>query len=229
MSYNIELTLFTDEVNGIELTFVDCATSLTVPEVFKELRNDRYGLEVVDITPEDVIIDVGANVGMFSIYANKKFGCKIIAFEPVKESYDNFKRNLLLNHCNPDDFEIYNLAVTDKDDDTVIIGLQEWNMGGSSIFYNNPIRSQSINTTTLGKYITDTCRYLKLDCEGSEHQIVPNILDKLNTFKYVGIEYHTANNTDDPVELSELLRKNFHGEIFPEKIAGYIKIQSHFL
>lgn len=229
MSYNIELKLFTEEINGIELSFLDCAMSLTVPEVFKELRIDRYGLEEAIINPEDYIIDVGANVGMFSIYANKKFGCKIIAFEPLKESYENFKRNILLNKCDEGDFEIYNFAVTDKEGEKVTLGIQEWNLGGTSIYYKNPIRSQIAETTTLGKYIHDGCKFLKLDCEGAEHLIIPSILEKINTFEYIGIEYHGVKGMWDAVELSELIEKNYKGKLYPESIDGFINIESHFL
>lgn len=225
----MECKIYTEKLGDIELSFMDLSTSWTVPQVFKELRDNRYGLESCDLNENDVVIDVGGNVGMFSIYANKKFGCKIIAFEPVKENYDNFLRNILINRCKESDFEVYNLAVTDKDNDVVTLGIQEWNSGGSSIYYKNPIINRTVKTVNLNKFIDKKCKFLKLDCEGSEHTIIPSILDKLNYFKYIGIEYHKIEGFIDPIQLAKLLEDNFEGKLYPEKIDGYITIGSHFL
>lgn len=227
--YNMELTLHTDFINGIELCFLDCAHSFTVPMVFKELKDDIYGVENASLEPQDTVIDVGANVGMFSIYVNKKFGCKIIAFEPLKENYDNFKRNILLNRLNPDDFEIYNFAVTDKSGDFLKIGVQDWNLGGSSLYYKNSGNSQIVETITLKEFINPSCKFLKMDCEGSEHLIIPSIIDVINTFKYIGIEYHDVKNVGDALELKSYLEKKFTGQIRPEKLYNVVSIESHFI
>lgn len=223
----MELKLYTESINGIELCFLDEITSLTVPEVFIELRNDIYGVENANLTPDDTVIDVGANVGMFSIYVNKKFGCKIIAFEPLKLNYENFKRNILLNKLNPDDFEIYNVAVTDKEGDTVKLGLQEWNLGGTSIYYKNNVNYQFAETVTLKRFITPNCKFLKMDCEGSEYSIIPSIIDVINTFEYLGIEYHSVKGVGDPLILKKYIEENFKGKIFPEQIFDVVGIESH--
>lgn len=223
----MELNLHTESINGIELCFLDSILSLTVPEVFKELRNDIYGVEEANLKPDDIVIDVGANVGMFSIYVNKKFGCKIVAFEPLKVNYDNFKRNILLNELNPDDFEIHNVAVTDKDGDEVKIGMQEWNLGGSSIFYRNNVNFEVCKTVNLKKFITPECKFLKIDCEGSEYVIIPSIIDVINTFESIGIEYHSGKEVGEPGVLKKYIESNFKGRIHPKEIHDVVKINSH--
>ena len=176
------------------------------------------------------VIDVGANVGMFSIYVNKKFGCKIVAFEPVKQNYDNFMRNILLNKLNPDDFEVHNLAVTDKSGDVVKIGIQELNLGGSSMFYINHLNSETANTVDLNNYITTNCKFLKLDCEGAEYYILPSIMDKINIFDYIGIEFHYIENTEfDGYKSHDLLKKVFKGKLFPNELTRMPKISSYSL
>lgn len=224
----MELKLHTESIGEIEFCFLDSINSWTVPEVFKELRSDFYGVERANLTPDDIVVDVGANVGMFSIYVNKKFGCKIVAFEPLKINYDNFKRNILLNELNPDDFEIHNFAVTDKDGDTVKLGVQEWNTGGTSIYYKNNVNYQFVQTVNLSKYITSKCKFLKMDCEGSEYSIIPSIGDKINTFDFIGIEYHSVENVGEPFFLKKYLDENFKGKIYPEELTEVVGIQSHF-
>jgi FkbM family methyltransferase len=47
--------------------------------------------------PEDVLWDVGANVGLFSLYAAKFRGCEVVAFEPESQNYALLLENIALN------------------------------------------------------------------------------------------------------------------------------------
>lgn len=211
----IELTksTWTRNIYGIELSFEDVAQSGTVPYVFGEFESDYYGLEKIQLSPDDIVLDIGANVGMFSIYVKKKFGCKVIAFEPVPMNFEQFKKNIILNGLSLNDFELHNVAITDIENGEIKIGTPLYNTGGSSIFYHND-SMVACKTETLSKYITDKCKYLKIDVEGSEYDIVPSILDKLNTFSYIGIEYHKFTSLQNPLELHNLLKSKFKGLIF---------------
>jgi len=213
-----ELTKFiwTRTISGMELSFEDVAQSGTVPYVFGELESDYYGLEKVELSPNDTVLDVGGNVGMFSIYVKKKFGCKVIAFEPVPMNFEQFKKNMVLNGLSPDDIELHNVAITDVEGGEINIGTPLYNTGGSSMFHQTDTMS-TCKTETLGKYITNECKYLKIDCEGGEYAIIPNILEQINQFSYIGIEYHTFNNEQDPIALDTLLRNAFKGKIFDGK------------
>lgn len=204
---------WTNTVGGIELTFEDIATSNTVPFVFGELRSDYYGLEKIQLSENDIVLDIGANVGMFSIYAKKKFGCRVIAFEPVLSNFEQFQKNIILNGLSLSDIELHNTAITDVEGGEIKIGTPKDNTGGSSAFYHThdmPI----CKTETIDKYITEGCVYLKIDCEGGEYAIIPTILDKLNQFKYIGIEYHKFSAAQDPIALHKSIESVFNGEIF---------------
>ena len=204
---------WTNTVGGIELTFEDIATSNTVPFVFGELRSDYYGLEKIQLSENDIVLDIGANVGMFSIYAKKKFGCRVIAFEPVLSNFEQFQKNIILNGLSLSDIELHNTAITDVEGGEIKIGTPKDNTGGSSAFYHThdmPI----CKTETIDKYITEGCVYLKIDCEGGEYAIIPTILDKLNQFKYIGIEYHKFSAAQDPIALHKSIESVFNGKIF---------------
>jgi len=204
---------WTNIVGGIELKFEDIATSNTVPFVFGELRSDYYGLEQIQLSKDDIVLDIGANVGMFSIYVKKKFGCRVIAFEPVLSNFEQFQKNIILNGLSLSDIELHNTAITDVEGGEIRIGTPEHNTGGSSAFYHThdmPI----CKTETIDKYITEGCVYLKIDCEGGEYAIIPTILDKLNQFKYIGIEYHKFFGEQDPIALHELIESVFNGKMF---------------
>lgn len=58
-----------------------------------------FALVQVDIQPGDTVIDVGANIGLFSMYAAEKVGSsgRVIALEPIPQVHaacaDNVKRH----------------------------------------------------------------------------------------------------------------------------------------
>lgn len=62
-------------------------------EIFKDYNYDQPGL------PEaPVILDVGANIGLFSLYMKQKYpAARIVAFEPAPENYQALLRNLELH------------------------------------------------------------------------------------------------------------------------------------
>lgn len=214
----IEITksTWTKNIDGIDLTFEDVSTSNTVPYVFGELASDYYGLNSISLSKDDIVLDIGGNVGMFSIYVKKKFNCRVIAFEPVPMNYEQFKINMGLNGLALDDIELHNKAITNVEDGEIQIGTPLYNTGGSSVYFIGDNYSLC-KTETIDKYITDGCKYLKIDCEGGEYDIIPSILNKLNQFDYIGIEYHKYNNDQNPALLHRLIEENFNGQIFYNK------------
>ena len=62
---------------------------------------EEYKKENFEIQPHDIIIDVGAHIGLFTIYASQF--CtkgKIYSFEPVLENYELLLENIKLNNLN---------------------------------------------------------------------------------------------------------------------------------
>src|SRR5690348_12226910 len=52
-----------------------------------------------EVTPGDVLYDVGANVGTFSLVAAVARGASVVAFEPGYANYARLCENLALNSC----------------------------------------------------------------------------------------------------------------------------------
>jgi FkbM family methyltransferase len=53
---------------------------------------------IAGFAPNDVVVDVGANVGMYTIWAAKTRGVKVYAFEPEAQNYALLNRNIALNN-----------------------------------------------------------------------------------------------------------------------------------
>lgn len=65
------------------------------------------------IEPGDVLYDVGANIGVFSLYASITKGCKTIAFEPSADNYAELCRNIWKNGLDSRVLA-YNVALHDR-------------------------------------------------------------------------------------------------------------------
>ena len=46
----------------------------------------------------DVLWDIGANIGVYSLYAGLNPGVRVVAFEPVANTYYVLNRSIALNH-----------------------------------------------------------------------------------------------------------------------------------
>ena len=93
------------------------------PRNFERWRADTYTTKEPDtlawidafFRPGEVIYDVGANIGQYSLYAAKRLGghCKVLAFEPEALNYAKLNRNIVLNGL-AGTVVPYCLAVTDR-------------------------------------------------------------------------------------------------------------------
>jgi hypothetical protein len=96
--------------------FVDILDKRITP--FEAFSFDQYELEDSEmlyklVKNNDVIFDIGANIGWYSIHLSKKLtGANIYSFEPIPETFSKLKRNVELNKM--DNINIVNIAFSDK-------------------------------------------------------------------------------------------------------------------
>ena len=62
---------------------------------------------------DDVFFDIGANVGMYSVYACAMTGCKTYAFEPEARNNAELNKNAFINGLNAR-LKAYNIAISDE-------------------------------------------------------------------------------------------------------------------
>jgi len=199
------------KIKEFEIDILDHPDSIATYWIEKELNEGGYQLDMLDIKPTDTVIDIGTNTGIFAIYLNKKFGCRVVGFEPLKPIYENAIMNLRINGIT--NVDIHNSAVSAKDGDIIYICLDENNSGGSSAYKEGNL--VECKTESLIKYIESekNLKMLKIDCEGGEYDIIPSIIEHLNKFEYLAIEYHKYNDTQDPIALHNLIKQNFNGTL----------------
>lgn len=207
-------------VKGIDILLCDYQKS-TVPDIL-EIELNRGDYAIIDsmvFNNEDVVIDIGGNIGSFSIYLAKKFPfLKIYAFEPVFENWRNFKRNLRLN--NIQNVKAFHFAVSGKDNEFVKILSNPVFNGMSSMIEEiscntgfDMVAKETVKTISLDKILQKNeiskVKLLKIDCEGAEFEIFYNS-KMLNVIDYIVGETHSFDSKKNNREfLLNYLSKNF--------------------
>jgi FkbM family methyltransferase len=122
---------------------------------------------------QDLFLDAGANIGVFSLLASGHTGCKSVAFEPIPSTYERLKRNISLNR--------FEQSVT-----AVNIGLGSEN---KTLKFTNNLENSinrvaktedtnvvDVNVHRLDDFIKDFNGYesilLKVDVEGFETEVL---------------------------------------------------------
>lgn len=186
------------KLGGIDFKFYDFIFSGVTEYMPNEI--DDYNFDSIDFKDGDVVIDIGGNIGTVSIYLAKKYPfLKIYAFEPVKQNYENFLKNIELNNINKDIIKVFNLAIT-KDRRDVILTSPFYNSGASNIYdnYSNGIvlnNDISIKSITFDDIFSNNnilkCKLLKIDCEGAEYEILYSAnVENLKNCEYMRAEFH---------------------------------------
>jgi len=185
----------------------------TISEI---LEYDCYFLKQMDFSKFDknsVALDIGGNIGTFSMVLSAFFPGKIICIEPLLENCRFIEMNLKNNNIS--NVEVFPYAVCLSDQKLTFYKNFE-SVSGSLINYEGAAKTEVEGISVdrlLGKF--SSIDLIKLDCEGSEYDIVPEILKICKSIKYITGEIHKCGETrgvlgeaKDVDILLQLLHKN---------------------
>ncbi len=138
---------------------------------------------IATFAPDDVLVDVGANVGMYTIWAAKTRGTTVYAFEPEAQNYALLNRNILLNGLG-ERVKAYCLALSDAAGlselhlSEVMIGGSCHSLGERVDFKHDPMRpafSQGCVAARLDDLVAAGTiphpTHLKIDVDGFEPKV----------------------------------------------------------
>lgn len=199
--------------DGIRLYIQDHPMGGTAKIVCDEVVN-FYRLPEMVFQPGDVVLDVGAQVGVVSLYLATRWpGITVYAFEPMPENYALLRNNIQMNRLR--NVKALNVAVTGDGRPVRINGNVGENAGGPQIYWPD-VYSHPVDSVTLYGFIEkqqiDRVALLKLDCEGAEYEILGSgHLLLTYPIRRVRCEIHTNNALRakgwDAVALSTLIRQ----------------------
>ena len=171
---------------------------------YSEIGEGPYEYEKVQINSNDIVIDAGANIGMFSVLASH-LGATVYAFEPVKEIRE---KSLEITAKLNDKINVVPIALFNKAGYSEI-EIDGKNLGGSSIILHrqNSTR-ETIPTITLDEWAKQNniprVDFIKADIEGAERLMLQGAQWVLKTYapKLSICTYHL---TDDKEVLTKLI------------------------
>jgi FkbM family methyltransferase len=188
-----------------------------IPKCINEIFIDEdYCSHNVKIEKDDTVIDGGAYVGIFSLYAFAKGAKKVISIEPNKRKFGALLKTFQENAFNDDRWEIYNRALWFEEK---YLRFRAHSPGpmSSMVAPKNARATYEVKSMALDNYGFDkeTINFIKLDVEGSEVQALFGMRDLIakNKPKMAISLYHHPSDIivipevlkalgyDDPVEI----------------------------
>lgn len=122
------------------------------------------------LRPEDLFIDAGANIGVFTVLASGTVGARTIAFEPAPFAYQFLARNILLNNLSTL-VSARNVALGKQDGKirfTAGLGTENHVVQYHDVVESVEIRSSSLDLQLQGLEPV----VIKIDVEGFEHEVL---------------------------------------------------------
>lgn len=170
--------------------------------------------------PSSLFIDVGANIGLYSLYAARSRGVNVLAFEPESLNYALLNKNILLNQMDQK-IQAYSLAISDEITlDALHISL--FLEGCSSNNFKEtldfkrknfkPQFSQGCFSMTLDdlvqKHLIPVPQYIKIDVDGIEHRIIKGARQTLGQPELQSVLVELNTNLPEHCQIVDLMKEN---------------------
>jgi len=169
---------------------------------------DKYGLS---FDSNDVVYDLGANVGAYSMWALYNNVKQVYAFEPTPNNI-----SCLIKTFNKyPNIQIFDKAISDKNETCQFFTFPHSVCNSLCYTEGNPINIESINLEDFinqNNLLSPTI--IKCDIEGTEYKFINSLSDTFfNSIKFIIIEFHL--NSDNKIWslISKFLNLGFNTSI----------------
>jgi FkbM family methyltransferase len=165
------------------------------------------------IDKSDIVYDIGANIGVFSLYIAEKKNAKVYAFEPESLNYATLNRNIFHNNLQNNIIAL-NIAANDKEE-LAVLNLSNFIAGGSCHNFNeeldpnhkgfDPVFKQGAMGVRLDYMVNNLNlpypNHIKIDVDGNEYKVIEGMKDILASkeLKSIWIELNTKLDKDSQI------------------------------
>ncbi|MEQ8520312.1 MAG: FkbM family methyltransferase [Cytophagales bacterium] len=202
-------------IDELKIAIYNAEEIFIIKEIWLDGCYNLNGLQLKNC----VIMDVGMNVGMASLFfSTKEFVKKIYAYEPFKPTFEIAKLNIGLNKNLQNIIEFYNFGMSSKNEE-IEVEYSSDHRGRTGIWGTDLVLDQIESSKKEKLELRDFNReleriieenpnsplVLKIDCEGSEYDIFQSLNeDLLKPVKCILMEWHLKG----PDEIVEKLKSN---------------------
>ena len=168
------------------------------------------------------IIDIGANVGFFSLFALSKYpACSVYSYEPIYPNFQQLIKNKELNIS--EKINCFNKAVCGYNGKIKLNFDNTDSFTTSATIIDNVCKgngdSIEVSCLTLSEVFKENnlckCDLLKIDCEGAEYDILFNTPEEiLNKIDQMAIEIHSGRNENENIQSLKIFLLKFNFKLF---------------
>ncbi|KKR08029.1 MAG: Methyltransferase, FkbM family [Parcubacteria group bacterium GW2011_GWC2_39_14] len=194
---------------------------------FREYRSAESAIESAKLP----ILDVGAHIGLFSLYVRAlNPTVPIIALEPEVNNFKRLEKTIAENQIENIQLECLALSsksgqgnlIVSNDSQNHRLSFASENVSGQKV--------EKVKTTSLADYCKKNqikkIALIKLDIEGGEFELIESwAKDDFNLFESILLEYHNVFGNEHK-RLVEILRINGFGvQVFPsqfDRMMGFV-------
>lgn len=201
------------EVEGIKFVTVNKNTKWRASTLLTKEPNTIAWLNTIE--KDDVLVDIGANVGVYSLYAAKKRGAYVYAFEPESQNYAILSQNIFINEIK--NVKAYCLSIVDKLE-LGVLNLTEFNPGSSCHQFNTTLNYNGVQSNFVFEQgslavsldflveqgLVKQPTHIKIDVDGLEPKVVLGSLKTIQKAKSLCIEVNI--NLEEHKKMIELLK-----------------------
>lgn len=154
-----------------------------------------------------VVVDAGANSGVFSLYAARLGAKRVYSFEPLKSTYKRLVRNVKRNGLGSKIIPV-NMALGEKNGVSDIHFSSDGSEVASMIKGRKMDKSEPIRVATIDSFFHGKMKigFIKMDVEGYEAEILRGAAKTMQKHKPV-LSFSAYHKPGDKEELPVLVRK----------------------
>jgi FkbM family methyltransferase len=181
-----------------------------LPYNLAEQRRKIYGVGEQDVHSGDIVLDCGANVGVYTRVALRNGAKLVVAIEPAPENIECLRRNFAAE-ISGGRVILYEKGVWDKDE-MLVMRVDPQNSAADSFIIQREgaVETKQLPLTTIDKLVAELklerVDHIKMDIEGAEQRALQGAHDTLARYhpRMSLASYHVPS---DPERMPQLIRQ----------------------
>lgn len=165
-----------------------------VGNIYYKLMDYEESMFLIDhLKEEDLFIDVGANLGHYSLLASGICKAKVIAIEPIERTFNKLSKNVELNNLS-DKVSIIKCGVGDKEETLSFTTNRSVMNRVANKGEKNTVEVEVKTLNNLLKGLHPT--FIKIDVEGFELKVIKGANEIFDnpSLKYLLVEFNGSGN-----------------------------------
>jgi FkbM family methyltransferase len=210
------------EHEGVTMRFVT-PSMVTYWRVMSIRTKEPWTLEwIAGFAPGDILLDCGANVGMYTIWAAMTRKARVVAFEPESQNYALLNQNISLNGL-ASSVTAYCVGLADKSGLSVLhmsdmrVGGSNHSLGDAQDFAHRPMQARFVQGSVAARLdelvasgSVPVPHHIKIDVDGFEPRVIAGARQSLANPAVRSLLIETNRHLDDHrAMVGELERAGF--------------------